>query len=54
MLPMHWRVGLSGGRGVRGWFPLVTECAGGGRGGYWSEGMSLSASALVGCPGEGA
>lgn len=23
-------------------------------GGYWSEGMSLSASALVGCPGDGA
>lgn len=55
-LPMDWRVGLclmlGGGGG--GWFPDVTECAGGSRRGYWSEGMSLSASALVGCPGEGA
>lgn len=36
------------------WFPMVTECAGGGGGGYWSEGMSLSASALADCTGEGA
>lgn len=35
-------------------FPEVKECAGGGRGGYWSDGMSLSASAFVGCPGDGA
>lgn len=62
MLPMmYWRVGLclmlrggGCGVGVVGWFPEVTECAGGGGGGYWSEGMSLSASALLGCPGEGA
>ena len=53
-LAMYWRVGLclllGGGGGWGGWFPEVTECAGGGCGGYWSEGMSLSASAL----GEGA
>lgn len=59
VLPMYLRVGLclmlgGEGGGVVGWFPEVTECTGGGRGGYWSEGMSLSASALVGCPGEGA
>lgn len=41
-------------RGGWGLFPEMTECAGGSRGGYWSEEMSLSASALVGCPGEGA
>lgn len=51
-LLMYWRVGLclmlGGGSG--GWFPEVTECAGAADVGYWSEGMSLSASAL----GEGA
>lgn len=49
-LPMYWRVGLclmlGGGDGRR--FPEATECASDGRGGYWSEGMSLSASALLG------
>lgn len=54
VLPMYWRVGLCLILGGGAWFPEMTECAGGGRGGYWSEGMSLSASALVGCPGDGA
>lgn len=45
-----WAVSDAGRRWGWGWFPEVTECAGGGCGGYWSEGMSLSASAL----GEGA
>lgn len=51
-LPMYWKVGLClmPGGGGEGGLPEVTECAGGGMGGYWSDGMSLSASAL----GEGA
>lgn len=47
---MYWRVGLCLMLGGGDWFPEVTECAGSGGGGYWSEGMSLSGSAL----GEGA